>query len=218
MKRKTKKISFWKAQRENKISRFILKLLLSLFVLYHLSMIFISPNTRSLAHEALMPYFTFYASALSLNNAWDFYAPNPTYYYYLEYEVIDSKDKVATFRWPPKRKESQLIYLNHNRLLYHARFFIMAGPQNIRRYLIPYFCRQHPFADEITLKIMFENRPHFKKARTFRSDFFSAENLENMKMWSNIHARCKKQKKARKINSEDPSWDSPAEESRDNES
>ena len=209
MKRKPKKTSFWKAQRENKTSRFILKLLLSLFILYHLSMIFIMPNINSLAHEQLNPYFTFYASTLSLNNAWDFYAPNPAYYYYFEVEVIDSKDQVDTFRWPEKRKESLLIYLNYNRLIYHARFFIITGPQSIRRYLIPYFCRRYPTANEVTLKIMIENRPHFKKAKTFRQDFFSAQNKENMKTWSTIHAKCKKRKKSRKTASHLSYWDDP---------
>ena len=204
MKKKKKNTSFWKAFKQNSKTQFIVKVFLSLFVLYHLSMIFISPHIMSLAHETLMPYFSPYASTLSLNTSWNFYAPNPAYYHYLTYEVIDSKSKVGDFRWPPKRKESKLIYLNHNRLIYHARFFIMAGPQNIRRYFIPYLCRLHPSATEITLKIILENRPHFKKAKTFKSTFFSANNQDNMKMWSApIHTRCARKKKLRHIDSEE---------------
>ena len=203
MKKKKKNLSFWKAIKQNKKIQFVSKLLLSLFVLYHLSMIFISPHIMSIAHEKLMPYFDTYASTLSLNTNWDFYAPNPTYYYYYQYEVIDSRSKVGDFRWPPKRKESKLIYLNHNRLIYHTRFFIMAGPRNVRRYFMPYLCRLHPLATEITLKIMLEDRPHFKKAKTFKSDFFVADNPEHMKLWSTIHSKCKRKRKTRHIDSLD---------------
>ena len=207
MKKKKKQLSFWKSLKQSPKTKLMVQFCLSLFVLYHLFMIFISPHVMSIAHEKLMPFFAPYASTLALNTSWNFYAPNPIYYHYWTYEVIDSKSKVGDFRWPPKREESKLIYLNHNRLIYHSRFFIIAGPRNVKRYFIPYLCRLHPLATEITLKVIFENRPHFKNAKTFKPTFFSAENQENKHVWSApIHAKCKRKKSQRHIDSENDSF------------
>ena len=206
MRKKAKNLSFWKSLKQSPKIGFITKLFLSLFVLYHLCMIFISPHVMSLAHNRLMPYFAPYANTLSLSASWNFYTPNPNYYYYFHYEVIDSKSKVGSFRWPPKRKESKRIYLNHNRLIHHTRFFVMAGPKNIRRYFIPYLCRLHPLASEIILKVRLERRwLRFKKQKkVFRPAVFSAENKENTKEWPDIHLKCTRKKKQRHIDSYEP--------------
>ena len=200
MGKKIKSSAFFKGQIKNKKLRGILKFFLSLFILYHLAVIFITPHHMSLVHERLMPYFIPYAHTLSFYTSWDFYSPNPTYYYYFKYEVIDLKNKVRTFRWPPSRKESRRIYLNHNRLIYHARFFILLGKKSIRKYFIPYLCYLHPEAAEITMKVIFEDRPHFKKAKVFGPGFFSADNEQNMKEWLAVSSRCKRRTKSRNIN------------------
>ncbi len=194
---------FFKWKIKNKHLRRGLKSLLSCFIIYHLAMIFIVPHKMSMMHERLLPYFIPYAHTLSMIISWDFYAPNPSLYHYFEYEVIDSKDTVDTFRWPPSRKEFKRIYLNHNRLIFHTRFFMLAGKKNIRRHFVPYLCRLHPSASEITIKVIFENRPHFKKAQVFKSGFFSAKNMENMKEIVTISSKCKRSKKSRNINSQD---------------
>ncbi len=189
----------FKGKIKNKKIRGVLKFLLSCFIFYHLAMIFIVPHRMSMIHEKLLPYFLSYAYTLSLNTSWDFYAPNPSFYYYFEYEVIDSKDKVATFRWPPSRKESKRIYLNHNRLIYHARFFMVLEKKHIIRHFLPYLCRLHPTAKEISLKVLFENRPHFKKAGTFRPGSFSAESKERFQEMFTLSSFCKRKKKARDL-------------------
>ena len=198
---KMKLPAFFKGQIKNKKLRFFLKFFLSLCVLYHLAMILVTPHRMSMIHERLMPYFSSYAHTLSLNTGWDFYAPNPSHYYYFEYEVIDSKDKVGTFRWPPSRKESKRIYLNHNRLIYHSRFFMVLGKEHIRRHFLPYLCSLHSEATEITIKAILEDRPHFKKAKVFHPSFFSADNKQNMKTWFATSTRCKKRGKSRNIDS-----------------
>jgi len=199
MKQKRKNPDFTRGQIKSRSLRLFLKCFLSLCIMYHLAMIFIMPHYMSMIHERLMPYFASYAHSLSFTASWDFYAPNPSYYYYFEYEVIDSNNKVGTFRWPPSRKESKRIYLNHNRLIYHARFFMVLGKGYISRHFIPYFCRLHPEAVEITMKALFEDRPHFKKAKAYNPRFFSTYNKKNMKKWFAVSSRCKRRKKSRNI-------------------
>ena len=201
MKKIIKLPSFFKGQIKNKKLRGVLKFFLSLFILYHLAMILIIPHRRSMIHEYAMPYFPSYVHTLSLDTSWNFYAPNPIDYYYFEYEVIDSKNKVGTFRWPPSRKEVKRIYLNHNRLIYHARFFLTLHERNISQYFIlPYLCNLHSEAVEITVKVMFKNRPHFKKAKVLEPSFLSVDNKQNRKKWFSVTSKCKKRKKSRNIN------------------
>ena len=197
MKKKVKAV--FKGPIKNKKLRGVLKVLLSLFILYHLAMMFIVPHYMSMIHEKVMPYFKPYAHTLSFSTSWDFYAPNPTYYYFFEYEIIHSKNKVDTFRWPPSRKESKRIYLNHNRLIYHSRFFMLLGKRHIIRHFIPYLCRIHPLADEITVQVMVENRPHFKKAKILDPRGFSPDNRKNMNTVFSASSRCRKQAKSRNI-------------------
>ena len=196
---KKKKMSFFK----NSKLHVALKVIASLWILYHLVAIFIIPHKSSLIHENLKKYFISYAQTLSFMVTWDFYAPYPSLYYYFEYEVISPKNKVETFRWPPSRKEFKSVYLNHNRLIYHARFFMLSGRKRIARNFIPYLCTLHPTAKEISLKAILENRPHFKKARMFKKGFFSQENKKNMQEWFTVSSKCKKRKNLRQIDSVD---------------
>ena len=194
----------FKGKIKNPKVRVGLKFLLSVFILYHLAMIFIIPNRFSMLHEKLMPYFVPYAQSFSLFSSWDFFAPNPTKYFFYEYEVVSTKDQVDTFRWPPSREESQKIFFNHNRLINHSRFFILLGQQGIKKYFLPYLCLIHPLAKEISVKVIIENRPHFKKAKTFKRGFFSKDNKDNMSTWMQASAGCKNKSKFRDIDSEDP--------------
>ncbi len=203
MGKKIKTSAVFKGQIKNKKLRGVLKLLLSLFILYHLTMTFVTPHYMSIVHEKMMPYFKTYAHTLSFTTSWDFYAPNPSYYNYFEYEVVHSKNKVETFRWPLSRKESKQIYLNHNRLIYHSRFFMVLGKRYIIKHFIPYLCSLHPLANEITVKVMVENRPHFKKAKVLDPNTFSSDNKKNMRKWFSASSRCRKQVKSRNINTAD---------------
>jgi len=188
MKKKKKIKSFFKTKKwEN-----ILKIFLSLFILYHLTMIFAVPHRRSMIHDKLMPYFTFYAHSLSFNISWDFYAPNPSSYHYFEYEIVSKKHKVETYRWPPSKKEFNRMDLNYKRLLYHSRFFMLLGSNHIQSHFLPYLCSIHPEASHITAKAFVENRPHFKKAKILKPSSLSENNKSNMRLWSVSSKACKK--------------------------
>ena len=177
-----------------------LKVLVSLFIVYHLLMIFISPNRLSMIHEKLMPYFISYAHTLSMDVSWSFYAPNPYSYFYFEYEVIYKNDRVNTFRWPPSRKESKRNIFNYNRFISQTLFFMLSGPRELRRHFLPYLCHLHPESKEITAQAIVEDRPHFKKAQVL-DPLQSLYNKENMKVWYKASRRCYHKKKSRSIDS-----------------
>ena len=179
-----------------------LKIFISLFIVYHLLVVFTVPHRSSLIYEKLSSYFISYAHTLGIHTGWSFYAPNPTSYFYFEYEVIDKEDQVDDFRWPPSRKESGRLMFNHNRLISHTMFFIGSGPGNLKKYFLPYLCRLHPEAKEISIQAVVENRPHFKKANVLGLKLQLPENKENMKVWYKTSKKCWRNKKSRTISSE----------------
>lgn len=178
-----------------------LKIIVSLWIVYHLAMILIIPNRSSMANESFRPYFISYAQSLSMNSAWAYYAPNPITYFYFQYEVI-KKQSVETYRWPPSRTESKRILFNHKRFITHSLFFWKIGAEHIRKHFLPYLCRLHPLAEEIAIKIIYENRSHFKKAKIMHVPFWPTSN-KNMQALTITSSRCRRAKKSkmREINS-----------------
>ena len=188
MKKRTKNTSFFKTTPFQMIS----KILLSLYIFYHLAAVFITPQKISMFYKHFKPYLISYAQTLSLQRDWNFYALKRAHYYNFEYIVINGKNKVEKFLWPPSRKEVKRIYLNHNRLIRHSRFFMTKGRRYIRRHFIPYLCDLHPSANKITIKAVLKRPPRLKNA--FHSPIY-----DNPEEWFSISSRCSKRKKARNI-------------------
>lgn len=189
-KKKTKKSPLLKST----LFHIILKILLSLYIFYHLAAVFITPQRMSMLYERFRPYLISYAQTLFINGGWNFYIPRHSHYYEFEYIIKEGKNKVGTFRWPPSRKEVKRIYLNHDRLIRHSRFFMVAGRRNIKRHFIPYLCDLHPSADKIVIKAVLKRRPKLRKA--FDSPIYNSK-----EEWFSFSARCSKKKKARNIDS-----------------
>ena len=186
---------------KNKNSIPFVKIIVSLLIGYHLIMIVIMPNRQSMLYDTLRPYFISYARSFSMDSIWAYYAPNPITYFYFKYEVIKKKS-VETYRWPPTRRESKRVLFNHKRFISHSQFFLIMGANNVRRHFIPYLCRLHPLAKEIAVKVVYESRPHFKKAKIMDLDFWPISN-KNMQEALLTTGRCRRNKrsKMRDINS-----------------
>ena len=174
----------------------VVKIFISLFVVYHLLMVAIIPNRYSMLFDALRPYLMPYAHTLAMDSVWGYYAPNPIIYFYFRYEVI-KKNSVETYRWPPTRQESKRILFNHIRFVVHSQYFFRMDKNNIRRHFIPYLCRLHPMAKEIAIKIKYENRPHFKKAKIMDLPFWPVNN-KDMKEVFITSSRCRRSKHSKR--------------------
>ncbi len=185
---------------KNKNSISFVKIIVSILIVYHVAMILVVPNRQSMLYDVLRPYFISYSRSFSMDAVWAYYAPNPVTYFYFQYEVIKKKS-VETYRWPPTRKESKRVLFNHKRFISHSQFFLIMGAPNIRKHFIPYLCQLHPLAKEIAVKIIYEDRPHFKKAKVMKLAFWPTNN-KNMKEVFMAAAPCRRKKssKVRDIN------------------
>ncbi len=130
-----------------------IKVLVSVFIMYHLLMVFFTPPRHSVVYDFFKPYFHSYAHSLSMDNYHMPYMLDPLgdhdndnsflshYSFYFQYKVIKTtppkkrrktkrrkrsvkKNFAEVYRWPPTRKESRRVFFNHNRLMVHSQFFI----------------------------------------------------------------------------------------------
>src|SRR5438128_2313306 len=120
----------------------ITKVLLSLFLIYHVFVIAIYPNGTSYIRYAYGWIFNSYVNALGLNSAWSFYAPEPETAMYLEAE-LDQKGKVEvltpeTFRWPYFKTRFFDPYYNRRTT---SMSFLSANSEYIKTLFIPWICR-----------------------------------------------------------------------------
>ena len=190
MRKKIKKPAFFK----NALFQITLKIFLSLYILYHLAVVFITPQKMSILYKNFGSYFVSYAQTLFIDGNWNFYIPRRSHYYNFKYTIMEGKKKTGTFWWPPSRREVKRIYLNHNRLISHSRFFMVVGGRNIRRHFVPYLCDLHPSADRIVVKATLKRKPRLKNA-------FNSSIYDSKEEWFSVNSRCSKRKKARNIDS-----------------
>ncbi len=181
--KKKKLLSFRKKVMQNPVLLRVLKVLASVFVLYHLMVMVIVPHPSSLLYKTFSPYLMFYAGTLNMAGSWDLFS-HPGSYIYFEYEVRGQKTKKTrrkkrrvktskTFIWPPSRKESDRLYFNHNRLIFHTRYFYQTrSPALLRRHVLPFLCQLHPQAKSLSLKAFSMPQTPYRKARSHRNYSF----------------------------------------------
>jgi len=159
------------------------KLILSLWLVVHVSLLAIFPNGYTFIREKYSAVILPYMNALSINYAWAFYAPNPETAMYLEYEVEKSNPAYETlpsetFYWPPE-KEGYLDFTNtrdHTNMGYLVQF-----KDWIDRMFIPWACRQTANASGVTVKIVFVRVPSLDEVQSgspiFDPDLKATERL-----------------------------------------
>lgn len=181
--KKKKLLSFKKKVVQNSVLHKLLKILASLFVVYHLMVVVVMPYPSSLLYKTFSPYLMFYAGTLNMAGSWDLFS-HPGSYIYFEYEVRGQNTKKTgrkkrriktsqTFIWPPSRKESDRIYFNHNRLIFHTRYFYKThSPTLLRRHFLPFLCQLHPQAKSLSLKAFRKDQIPYQKARSHKNYSF----------------------------------------------
>ena len=148
----------------------LVKILISVFLFYHLMCIAIMPNYHSVLGKIFGPYFLKYANTLTLANTWQFFSPDPTVEFYFEYQLdLKSKEldagseasaeesfedkldgEMKVYRWPPK-KNTFLYRPSYFRRIYHSRL-ATRDQYRMKKFFIPWVCKKHPDAIRINLR------------------------------------------------------------------
>lgn len=169
----------------------ILKIGLSIFVLYHLLAVTILPMGSGLIIRELGRYFTPYANLLQLNTTWQFFSPGPSPIFYLEYsfleETADGEDFETEPELLPERRQTFGYSDSYNRRLFSMRFFSL-NQQRLELYLVPWLCRQNPKAVQVTVRQKFGQIKSVERARTDRELEDFSQMAEPMNLPSSTHA------------------------------
>ena len=202
MKKKIKKtVSLKKSIQNNKPIQVIFKIFLSVFIIYHLSVMFILSSHTSMAYEKFRPYMLPYAWTLRVNAySWQFFSPNPGKdHHYFEYIVHYPSKVKKTFFWPPSMKESNLIFFNHFRLQVHTSYFFRTKSSRlVHQHFLPYLCSLHSEARWIEIKATVSKRPSFKEAA---EKGYSFKPYKGGSVIFKSSLMCKNNKKTRKVSS-----------------
>lgn len=164
-----------KTNSARKKADFIVRVLLSVFLVYHLLVVLLLPSGASLEARALSRILVPYANTLAMNNSWVFFSPGPSPNIYLEYELegADLEPLVAEAEGtdiigdeprifpPPKR--TRWFNDHYFRSLYVMRYFAL-DPLKLERYFAPWICRRHPEAASVVVRAVVEPVPGIEKA------------------------------------------------------
>lgn len=125
------------------------KILLSVWIIFHVIVVVLFPNSLSYLNRVIGPLSLPYTNLFGLHSAWSFYAPDPETARYLEYTLTyqdPTRDRL-TQSWPPPR--TKFFDTLHNRYHTSMSFFVMKS-EWVKDLFIPWICRTHPGAAFVT--------------------------------------------------------------------
>lgn len=145
------------------MQRKLAKVLLSVFVVYHLSLMMILPNAGSYLGRNFERWMTGYANQIGLNATWNFFAPDPAHTMFLQYNIHFEGAEGEELRPPlagyiPEEKSDVVIDGSKRRFLYAVRY-LMLDPRRLELILGPYFCRTHSGASSVSIRHLLEPIP-----------------------------------------------------------
>ncbi len=150
---------------------FILKVVLSIFIVYHLAAVIVLPMGSGLLIRELGRYFVPYANLLQMNTTWQFFSPGPSPIFYLEYTYLfetddagESSQSESEPKLLPERRTGFGYSDFYNRRLFSMRFFSL-NEQRLARYLVPWLCRQNEKATSVSVRQMFGQIQGVERAR-----------------------------------------------------
>lgn len=132
-------------------SRKVFRLILSIFIVFHLFAILLAPNSQTYLGIQAAFFVQPYVNFLGLASQWGFFAPDPgPPPVFIEYELFgDNGSSLGTKTWPEK-KSSFWLRERQNRRIAVARFLV-ASNERTEKMMGPYLCSQHREARSVKL-------------------------------------------------------------------
>ncbi len=147
----------WGGGVDSKRSTLVFKLILALFLVFHLAAVVILPMGSGLLNRHWGRFFIGYANTLGFNTTWQFFSPGPSPTFYLEYEFDEGGEdfEESEIYLLPERRTGFWWSDFYNRRLYSMRFLSLA-PNLLVQYLVPWLCQKNPKAKAVTVQKIFE--------------------------------------------------------------
>lgn len=141
-----------------------MRLAVSVFLLFHLGGVFLSPNPASYLSQALSPIYRPYMNFLGLAHTWGFFAPEPVSPpMYIDY-IIEKKEGGQLSGRFPAEKDPFFFRDRQNRRLSLSKF-IVATDDNIRNMFVRYQCMHEEDVQSIKLWRVVHTQPSLESVR-----------------------------------------------------
>lgn len=164
----------------------ICKVLISLWIVFHLSVMIFMANGASYFARSLGPVYRYYSNQLNLNVNWNFFSPDPSHVIYLRYVLYYLDAGEQDLREPeekffPVERNLGNFGLKTRRNYYLMRYLLF-NDERVERLLVPYLCRQSQ-ASKVLIQTMGEMVPtleqvdggkdaaSFESVKYFQSEF-----------------------------------------------
>ncbi len=147
----------------NTKARLGLKLILSVWIIYHVFCIVVLPDGSSFLGRYFEPVMLPYANTLGINTTWNFYSPDPANTMYFSYSVHFENDqgeelKPSIQEYLPPEKDQIVTDSSKRRLLYAMRFLAL-DPHRLQVLMAPWICREYEGATRIYISHVVERIP-----------------------------------------------------------
>lgn len=166
------------------------EVILSIWILIHLSAVLIAPNRDSLwvtpAERGKVPYYDdtpawidAYLAPLGLLSTWSFFAPEPgPSPMFLDWEAEDTKGTVTFKGTFPDLNESRLFAESRSRLM-AAAYFMIGADDRAERMLVPYLCKKlGPKAERIRLYRRIQKIPSITEVLEGKATEYNPDDFE----------------------------------------
>lgn len=144
------------------------RILLSVFVIFHLFAIFVLPNPENILYRTSAPLITEYGNLLGINTTWRFFSPNPLIRY-MEYTVYNhdaEKNLVGEVHRFPRHFSEEPFFENFSRKLNNA-MLMMNQVTFLREKFSKIMCGWHPGAETIAVASRGRIVPNIEKSQLF---------------------------------------------------
>jgi hypothetical protein len=146
----------------------ILKVVLSIWLVYHLIVIVVMPNSVSYLGRHYESWLSTYANNLNLNTPWNFFSPDPAQTMYFKYTIYFRNELLEDLKEPvegyfPKEKDKGAYGAAERRELYAMRYMII-DPKRVDKFLGPWLCKKFEGASSVKLEHVIDNIPPLDRA------------------------------------------------------
>jgi len=145
-----------------------LKILVSLWILYHLVGILIMPSPQSILVKNWAWLFRPYLNSLTINTTWNLFSPDPGTASYLLVNLISDQEETGlrSFTWPRAADKFEHDF-RYRREWYMTRY-LLADENRVHRFLIPWLCRKNLDVQDVQLQLFSTFHPSLEVASTMR--------------------------------------------------
>lgn len=177
---------------ERSVVRNVLLAIFSAFIVFHLAVIVISPNSSSYPGRAFSWLLQPYGAALGLNTPWNFFSPDPAHTMYLRLQLHWQNEDGSFARdseelFFPRARDLREMDLSKRRELYAMRY-LMLDPRRVEALFGPWVCGRYQGLSNLTVEHIVQPIPDLDKAARLSVDSWRTE--EAMKSFGRVDYRC----------------------------